>query len=221
MQLHQLTYALAVAEERSFTRAADRLHLAQPSLSRQVRLLENELGVVLFNRGPGQGPVTLTADGADAPPVHAARARRRRGHGCRGPRPLGHGARSPRRRGHAEPDHERARPRARRSSTGATPASTSRSSRPARTSCCPRSPPARSTSPSSCCRSPTRSSSRRRSSTTRSSSPPRRDHPLRRPQRGQRPRPRPARPRHVPRGLRPARRHPRCVPRRRRRARTW
>ncbi len=64
MQLHQLAYAVAVAEERSFTQAASRLHLAQPSLSRQVRLLEHELGVVLFNRGPGQGPVTLTPDGS-------------------------------------------------------------------------------------------------------------------------------------------------------------
>jgi DNA-binding transcriptional LysR family regulator len=63
VQLHQLTYVLAVAEEQHFTRAAARLHLAQPSLSRQVRLLERELGVVLFNRGPGQGLVTLTADG--------------------------------------------------------------------------------------------------------------------------------------------------------------
>jgi DNA-binding transcriptional LysR family regulator len=64
MQLHQLTYALAVADEESFTRAADRLHLAQPSLSRQVRLLEQELGVALFNRGPGQGRVTPTAEGS-------------------------------------------------------------------------------------------------------------------------------------------------------------
>jgi DNA-binding transcriptional LysR family regulator len=63
VQLHQLAYALAVAEEGSFTKAAGRLRLAQPSLSRQVRLLEAELGVVLFNRGPGQGPVTLTPDG--------------------------------------------------------------------------------------------------------------------------------------------------------------
>lgn len=64
MQLHQLAYTLAVAEEQSFTRAAGRLRLAQPSLSRQVRLLEQELGVLLFHRGPGQGPVTLTPDGA-------------------------------------------------------------------------------------------------------------------------------------------------------------
>jgi DNA-binding transcriptional LysR family regulator len=63
MQLQQLGYVLAVAEEQSFTRAAARLHLAQPSLSRQVRLLEQELGVVLFNRSPGQGLVTLTPDG--------------------------------------------------------------------------------------------------------------------------------------------------------------
>jgi DNA-binding transcriptional LysR family regulator len=63
MKLHQLAYVLAVAEEQHFTRAAQRLHLAQPSLSRQVGLLEHELGVLLFNRGPGQGLVTLTADG--------------------------------------------------------------------------------------------------------------------------------------------------------------
>jgi DNA-binding transcriptional LysR family regulator len=63
MQLRQLEYVLAVTEERSFTRAAARLHLAQPSLSRQVRLLERELGVLLFDRGPGQAAVNLTSDG--------------------------------------------------------------------------------------------------------------------------------------------------------------
>jgi DNA-binding transcriptional LysR family regulator len=64
VQLRQLEYVLAVAEEQSFTRAASRLHLAQPSLSRQVRLIERELGVLLFDRGPGQAVVSLTAEGA-------------------------------------------------------------------------------------------------------------------------------------------------------------
>jgi DNA-binding transcriptional LysR family regulator len=68
MHLQQLAYVLTVAEEQSFTRAAARLHLAQPSLSRAVRLLEQELGVTLFNRGPGLGPVTLTPDGSSLLP---------------------------------------------------------------------------------------------------------------------------------------------------------
>jgi DNA-binding transcriptional LysR family regulator len=63
VQLRQLEYVLAVADEQSFTRAAARVHLAQPSLSRQVRLIERELGVLLFDRGPGQAVVTLTSDG--------------------------------------------------------------------------------------------------------------------------------------------------------------
>src|ERR1700691_891575 len=64
VQLHQLAYALAVAEEQSFTQAGARLHLAQPSLSRQGRLLEGELGFLLSNRFPCKRHVTLTADGA-------------------------------------------------------------------------------------------------------------------------------------------------------------
>ena len=68
-----------MAEEQHFTRAADRLHLAQPSLSRQVRLLERELGVLLFHRGPGQGLVTLTADGEALLPVHPPGPGRRGG----------------------------------------------------------------------------------------------------------------------------------------------
>jgi LysR family transcriptional regulator, hydrogen peroxide-inducible genes activator len=52
MELHQLEYLLAVAEEGSVTRAAERLTLAQPSLSQQLRKLEREVGQPLFDRLP-------------------------------------------------------------------------------------------------------------------------------------------------------------------------
>ncbi|MEU6112992.1 LysR family transcriptional regulator [Streptomyces sp. NPDC047117] len=52
MSLRQFEYALAVAEEGSVTAAAERLHVAQPSMSQQIRGLERELGVDLFARTP-------------------------------------------------------------------------------------------------------------------------------------------------------------------------
>jgi DNA-binding transcriptional LysR family regulator len=50
MELHQLEYFVAVAEEASFTRAASRVHVAQPGISAQVRRLESELGQQLLDR---------------------------------------------------------------------------------------------------------------------------------------------------------------------------
>jgi LysR family hydrogen peroxide-inducible transcriptional activator len=50
MEMHQVRYFLAVAEELNFTRAAEKCHVAQPSLTRAIQLLEAELGGPLFHR---------------------------------------------------------------------------------------------------------------------------------------------------------------------------
>ncbi|HEX9482381.1 MAG TPA: LysR family transcriptional regulator [Solirubrobacteraceae bacterium] len=80
MNLRQLEYFLAIAEEGSFSRAAERLRVAQPSLSQQVRVLEAELGGALLERMPRGVRLTMAGQSflveARATVNHAERARR-------------------------------------------------------------------------------------------------------------------------------------------------
>src|SRR5688572_18908100 len=64
MELRQLEYFVAVAEEAGFTRAAERVHISQSGVSAQVRALERELGATLFDRSTRAA--TLTAAGEAA-----------------------------------------------------------------------------------------------------------------------------------------------------------
>jgi DNA-binding transcriptional LysR family regulator len=61
MQFQQLAYFVAVADARHFTRAAEEVHVSQPSLSQQIRALEKELGAPLFSRA--RGNIALTDAG--------------------------------------------------------------------------------------------------------------------------------------------------------------
>jgi LysR family transcriptional regulator, transcription activator of glutamate synthase operon len=70
MELRQLRYLVALADERHFTRAAQRAHVAQPALSQQIRRLEHEVGTPLVERTTRRVAMT------DAGEVLVARARR-------------------------------------------------------------------------------------------------------------------------------------------------
>jgi LysR family transcriptional activator of glutamate synthase operon len=70
MELRQLRYLVALAEERNFTRAAENEHVAQPALSQQIRRLEDELGLALVER------TTRRASLTDAGELLVVRARR-------------------------------------------------------------------------------------------------------------------------------------------------
>ena len=61
MNTRQLEYVIAVAEERSFSKAADKLHISQPSLSQYIRNIEKSLEVNLFDRSVT--PLSLTEIG--------------------------------------------------------------------------------------------------------------------------------------------------------------
>ena len=58
MEMHQIRYFLALCEELNFTKAAERCNVAQPSLTRAVRLLEEEFGGALINRERGNSHLT-------------------------------------------------------------------------------------------------------------------------------------------------------------------
>jgi DNA-binding transcriptional LysR family regulator len=65
MKLHQIRYFLALCDERSFTRAANKCGVSQPSLTNGIKALEDELGGMLFTRRPN---VVLTRFGSAVRP---------------------------------------------------------------------------------------------------------------------------------------------------------
>ncbi len=83
MELRQLEYFVAVAEEGGFTRAAQRVHISQSGVSAQVRTLERELGAALFDRSSRAATLTVAGEAAlrhARVALHAAEALRRAVH---------------------------------------------------------------------------------------------------------------------------------------------
>ncbi|MER5411241.1 LysR substrate-binding domain-containing protein [Streptomyces sp. NPDC002769] len=64
MELRQLEYFVAVAEEQNFTRAAERVHISQSGVSAQIRQLERELGAELFDRSARTATLTVAGKAA-------------------------------------------------------------------------------------------------------------------------------------------------------------
>jgi DNA-binding transcriptional LysR family regulator len=100
MELRHLRYFIAVAEELNFRHAADRLHVAQPALSRQVRDLEDEVGERLFDRNRRRVLLTdagrallLDARGVLASAEAALKTAREVGRGVRGTLRIGNAGR--------------------------------------------------------------------------------------------------------------------------------
>lgn len=74
MDLRQLEYFVAVAEERNFTRAAQRVHISQSGVSAQIRRLEKELGAELFDRSARSAELTAAGEAALEPARNALAA---------------------------------------------------------------------------------------------------------------------------------------------------